>query len=193
MIRKIGFYFLSLWLLFISVIILTIKIPICCETDWVYVGTWNLISINIIPIICIISLIIGAISYYDFQYTLQGTEELAFKITDIENINYEPLTFLSTYIIPLVCIDLENIRYLIILLILLIVIGIIYVKTDLFYANPTLAIFKFKLYKVTGNFRYTNEIRTNIILITKDRLTNNDKVKYIKLDDRIYYAKKIGI
>ena len=118
MIRKIGFYFLSLWLLFISVIILTIKIPICCETDWVYVGTWNLISINIIPIICIISLIIGAISYYDFQYTLQGTEELAFKITDIENINYEPLTFLSTYIIPLVCIDLENIRYLIILLIL---------------------------------------------------------------------------
>lgn len=187
--RKVGLYFLSLWLMFALATIITIKIPMYFNNDWMYVGTIYLLKLNIIPIICFISLIIGMCSYYDFWYRFQGTPELPFTITEIDNIDYEHLTFLTTYIVPLVCFNFENFRYQIVLVILLIIIGIIYIRTDLFYANPTLAILKFRIYKISGDFA-NGETRSNIILITRENLIMEDKVNYIKLDDRIYYAKK---
>jgi hypothetical protein len=190
MIRKIGLFFLSLWLLFILIIIITIDIPITFSGDWYFIGFKYLITHNIIPIICFLSIVIGTISYYDFKFQTNGSPELSFKIDEIEKIDYEHLTFLTTYIIPLVCFQFERLRYMVSFVIILIAIGIIYIRTDLFYANPTLAILQFRIYKITGTFRKGGEIRKDRILISKDKLSKGDHVKYIKLDDRIYYACK---
>jgi hypothetical protein len=70
--------------------------------------------------------------------------------------------------------------------------GAIYIRTDLFYANPTLAILRFRIYKVSGSFR-GGETRDNIILICREKLNKNDRVKYIKIDERIYYAYKDSV
>lgn len=191
MIRKIGLFFLSLWLLFVLIIIITAKVPTCFTGDCTFVGWPYLLSNNLIPILCLFALLVGLISYLDFKYQMKGTPELSFKVTEIENIDYEHLTFLTTYIIPLVCFQFENLRYIIVFIIILFVIGSIYIRTDLFYANPTLAILKFRIYKVSGEFR-NGEKRQNRILISKDKLTKDDRVKYLKLDDRIYYASKVG-
>lgn len=190
MVRKIGLFFLSLWLLFLLMIIITANIPMCFKTDWEFVGFINLLKENIVPFICIIALSIGIVSYLDFRFQMRGAPELSFKVTEIENVDYEHLTFLTTYIIPLVCFNFDNTRYQVVFVLILFVIGIIYVRTDLFYANPTLAILQFRIYKVTGEFR-NGEVRHNRILITRQRLTKQDRVKYIKLDERIYYAFKI--
>lgn len=190
MIRKIGLFFLSLWLLFILIIIITVKFPICISKDCSFFGFSLLLSNNIIPLFSFLALTIGFFSYFDFKHQMKGTPELSFKITEVEDIDYEHLTFLTTYIIPLVCFQFENLRYIIVFVILLIVIGSIYIRTDLFYANPTLAILQFRIYKVTGEFR-TGEIRESRILISKDKLTKEDRVKYFKLDERIYYASKV--
>jgi hypothetical protein len=189
MIRKIGLYFLSLWLLFLLIIIITADIPICLGHESEFVGLKYLLLNNIVPIICIFSLIVGGLSYYDFNHQIKGTPELSFEITKIENIDYEHLTFLTTYIVPLVCFNFDNIRYEIVLAILLVVIGAIYIRTDLFYANPTLAILRFRIYKVSGSFR-NGETREAIILICREKLDIKDRVKYIKIDERIYYAYK---
>jgi hypothetical protein len=191
MIRKIGLFFLTLWLLFVLIIIITAKVPFCFSKDCSFVGVTYLLSNNIIPLLCFLALTIGIISYWDFRYQIKGTPELSFKITEIENIDYEHLTFLTTYIIPLVCFQFENLRYIIVFVILLIVIGSMYIRTDLFYANPTLAILRFRIYKVSGEFR-NGEIRKSKILISKDKLTKDDRVKYFKLDERIYYASKVN-
>lgn len=191
MTRKIGLYFLSLWLLFILIIVITIKIPFCSSKESSLTGFTFLIKTNIIPSLCLVSLIIGCFSYTDFKFQIKGTPELSFKIKDVENIDYEHLTFLTTYIIPLVCFQFENLRYIIVFVILLIVIGSIYIRTDLFYANPTLAILQFKIYRVNGEFR-NGETRNNKILISKDKLCKDDRVKYFKLDERIYYASKVN-
>lgn len=192
MIRKIGLYFLSLWLLFLLIIIITVDIPICWGNDWEFVGIGYLLSHNVVPIICILSLIIGGFSYYDFNHQITGTPELSFEITAIENIDYEHLTFLTTYIVPLVCFNFDSVRYEIVLAILLVVMGAIYIRTDLFYANPTLAILRFRIYKVSGSFR-GGGTRDNIILICREKLNKNDRVKYIKIDERIYYAYKDSV
>ena len=190
MIRKTGLFFLSLWLLFILIIIITVDIPVCFSDDYVFVGFGYIISHNIIPLLCILALLIGAFSYYDFRFQMDGSPELSFEITEIENIDYEHLTFLTTYIIPLVCFKFESLRYQIVFAFILTVIGIIYVRTDLFYANPTLAILQFRIYKVDGKFR-DGKFRREKILITKDTLKKEDNVKYLRLDDRIYYAFKV--
>lgn len=191
MIRKIGLFFLSLWLLFLLIIIITAKIPFCLGENCEFIGWTNLFKLNIIPFFCIIALVIGFISFFDFRFQMKGTPELSVKITEIENIDYEHLTFLTTYIIPLVCFQFENLRYILIFTIILFVIGLIYIRTDLFYANPTLAILGFRIYKISGEFR-KGEIRTEKILITKNQLQLNDRIKYFKLDERIYYASKIN-
>ncbi|TDE52725.1 anti-phage protein KwaA [Flavobacterium sp. GT3P67] len=191
MIRKIGLFLLSLWLLFILIILITAKIPLDVSLNAVFVGWRFLVVNNIIPIFCLIALIIGYISYRDFIHQIKGTPELSFKVKEIEKIDYEHLTFLTTYIIPLVCFQFDNLRYIFAFLIILFVIGSIYIRTDLFYANPTLAILNFRIYKVSGEFR-NGETRQNKILISKDLIEKEDRVKYYKLDERIYYATKVN-
>lgn len=191
MMRKIGLFLLSLWLLFVLVIIITIDIPLCFSDSCEFPEIKTLIRNNIIPIISFIALILGTLSYYNFVFKLKGTKELSFKIIEIENIDYEHLTFLTTYIVPLVTFNFLETRYQIVFFILLLVIGAIYIRTDLFYANPTLSILKFRIYKVTGEFR-DKSIRKNKVLLTRQDLSKNDRVKYIKLDDRIYFAQKEG-
>jgi hypothetical protein len=191
MYRKIGLFFLSLWLFFILTIIITINIPLCFTGDCEFIGFYELITNNIIPLICIICLIIGIISYLDFTFILNGATQLPFSIKEIESVDYEHLTFLTTYIIPLVCFNFLSVKYLIVLVILLIVIGIIYIRTDLFYANPTLAILNYRIYKINGTFK--EGTRNDIILISRSKLNKNERCDYIKLDNRIYYAKQKNV
>ena len=107
-----------------------------------------------------------------------------------KNINYEHLTFLTTYIVPLVCFNFESIRYKIVFLVLFVAVGAIYIRADLFYANPTLAVLQFRIYKISGKFR-NGENRSNIVLICREKLQIEDNVRYFRLDDRIYFAYKV--
>lgn len=190
-IQKMNFYLLSLGLLFVFFIIISFKIPknTCILFEWGWWDTWHVINTNIVSIISIIALLYSLFAYVKFQIDLGSSPDLPFTIKKIENSSYEHLTFLVTYIVPLISFDFDNNRQLIILAILLIIMGIIYIKTDLFYANPSLALLGFKLYKADGNFK--NGERNDIILISRERLSLNDKATYIKLDERIYYVKKV--
>ncbi|MBU2878732.1 MULTISPECIES: anti-phage protein KwaA [Aliiglaciecola] len=185
--RKFGLYIISLWLLFLLVIIITAKIPICWGDSCHFVGIENLNSSIIVPAICVVCLIWGGYEFKKFDFAIKGSTNIPFKLVKVESINYEHLTFLATYIIPLVTFDFESTRYLIVLALLLVFMGVIYIKTDLFYANPSLALLGFHIYKADGDFK-NHESRQNIIIITRCKLKSLDRVSYIKLDERIYYG-----
>lgn len=188
--RKVGLYIISIALLFCFIIVLKIDIPIYIGENWKFIGFKNLLQKNIIPLICFVFLLWALFEYKKFKFDLRGATDIPFQIKRIESVNYEHLTFLATYVIPLVSFDFNSERYLIVLGVLLIVMGIIYVKTDLFYANPSLALLGFHIYKVDGDFK-NNEVRTCLIIIALSKLSKNDRVSYIKLDERIYYAAKV--
>lgn len=187
-VRKVGLFFLSMWLFFVLAIVLTADIPFYIGSNWQFIGVLKLLGMNITPLLCLIGLVIGYISWFDFKSMTKGATNLPFKNIKVENQNYEHLTFLTTYIVPLVSLNLSSLRYQIVLIFLIVVICVIYVRTDLYYTNPTLALLGFKLYKVEGQFR-DNEVRKNIILITKDTITADSICDYVILDERIYYAK----
>lgn len=185
--RKAGLYIISLWLLFLLVIVITAKVPMCWGQGCEFIGFSKFNTAIIVPLVCVSFLLWGIYEFKRFSFDLKGTTNLPFKIVKIESINYEHLTFLATYIIPLVTFDFSSIRYLIVLILLLFFMGVIYIKTDLFYANPSLALLGFHIYKANGEFK-NNETREGIVIITRCKLKNLDRVSYIKLDERIYYG-----
>ncbi len=186
--RKIDLYILSLALLFIFFFIITINVPFCLPSeDCKFVGWKQLLTQNPIPIISALVLLYCIYAYKKFDFDLNGATDIPFEVTKVEGINYEHLTFLATYVVPLISFDFGSGRQMIVLVLLLIVMGIIYVKTDLFYANPSLALLGFHIYRADGDFK--NGKREGVILIARERVELGAKVSYIKLDDRIYYVR----
>ncbi|MGL5490867.1 MAG: anti-phage protein KwaA, partial [Shewanella sp.] len=108
---KFELYILSLWLLFFLIIVVTADIPLCLGDGCYFIGFSALISKNIIPFIALFLLILGIFFYKRFDYRISGSKKLPSKIEKIEDLNYEHLTFLTTYIIPLICFNLSSPRY----------------------------------------------------------------------------------
>lgn len=185
--EKFELYVLSLWFLFVLIIVVTIDIPICFEEECVFLGFAEILKRNVVSVIALIFVLIGVLYYFRFDYKIAGAKSIPVTISSVEDINYEHLTFLTTYIIPLICFNLTSERYLIALGLLLIVIGVIYVKTDKFYANPTLAILGFQLYSAVVTRRTGQAVK--VVLISKDRLQDGSQIQFLELDSRVYYAK----
>lgn len=71
------------------------------------------------------------------------------------------------------------------LVIMIIVIGLIYVKTNRFYSNPSLALLGFKIYKGTIHDRGDKEF----VIVCHGELKNDSIIKYIKIDDETCIVK----
>lgn len=184
--RKIDLYILSLALLFVFLLILLVDIS-SLPFNLKDVEKWKNLGVsNFLSIVVFLALLYCFFAYFRFDFDLKGAANIPFEIERIENINYEHLTFLATYVVPLISFDFESGRQMLVLALLLIVMGIIYIRTDLFYANPSLALLGFRIYRANGLFK--DGKRNEIILICRGKLKEKQKVSYIKLDDRIYYV-----
>jgi len=127
-----------------------------------------LASNNKLAIIIILILLYCVFAYRRFKFRLVGAADISFEITEIECANHEHLIFLATYIVPFAGFNINNNRQLAALVLLLVVIGIIFIKTNIFYTNPTLTLLGFQTYRASGLFK--NGERRNIILICQEKL-----------------------
>lgn len=185
---KIKLYIMSLWLLFVLIFMLTIDIPLCFWENKETFKWLNLLQNNWLSILSLIMVIVGMYIAGAMQREWDGVCNPPVKIKTIKNENYEYLTFLTTYIIPLICIDLTEIRYIIILIVLLILIGYIFISMDLYYGNPTLALMGYKLYRAEiEGYNDSNDI----ILISKDYLLKEQSIKWIIIDENVWLAKEV--
>lgn len=184
--NRIKLYIISLWLLFLLIIIKEFKW--CMWKD--YLGwkdnLYNLFTSNILSDLSFFLLILGIIFLFDLRYKIKGTLDLPKKIKKIKNLNYEHLTFLTTYIIPFICFDLDDTRNTIIFIFLLVIIGAIYIRTNLFYSNPTLALLGYQIYQVE------TESASDLILITQGELKDGESFNNIEIGNTVFYAKVIS-
>lgn len=189
MLQKIELFITSLWLLFLLVFIYTINVPICFEDNAKFIGISSLIKINIIPLICLSLMFLGLIFYFRFDYKIvKSAPNLPQQVKKINDLNYETVAFLVTYIIPLLFFimdfDIGNTRNLIMFFAILFIIGVIYINTNLFYTNPSLSILGYRIYKVT-----TEQVEDMVVII-KGKLKLNDFFYPKLIDDNIYFIKK---
>lgn len=184
---KVRFYIMSLWLLFFLIFLLTVDVPISFEPDAKFIGWDELLSRNILSTISLSCAMGSWVLARNLQYQWQGVTNPPYKVKSIKNENYEYLTFLTTYIIPLICIDLSNLRYVLVLIVLLFIIGYIFVRMDLYYGNPTLALMGYRLYRadIEGV-----DAPDGVILIAQNRLSSGASIKWIEIDELIWVAKE---
>lgn len=185
---KLRFYFMSLWLLFVLIFLLIVDIPSCFSKDAHFIGFGPLLKRNWLAFISLLFAILGWLVASREKQRWAGVTNPPYKIESIKNENYEYLTFLTTYIIPLICIDLTKIRYVFVLAVLLVLIGFIFIRMDLYCGNPTLALMGYRLYRA--------EIKgvdapDGIVLISKDRLSKRSAIKWIPIDKYVWIAKEI--
>ena len=184
---KIQFYVLSLWLLFVLIFLLSVNIPISFDKEAEFIGFWPLIQRNWLAIISLAMVFVGIIISFKLKHKFKGAHNPPAEVISIKNENYEYLTFLTTYIIPLICINLEQTRYVIVLVVLLIMIGLIFVKMDLYLGNPTLALLGYHLYRIEAKGVSSKD---GILVISKDKLFVGSMIKWIKITDYVWVAKE---
>ena len=185
---KLRFYFMSLWLLFILMFLLTVDIPISFDKNAHFIGFLPLLQRNWLALLSLFLALIGWVMALNEQWKWKGVSNPPYEIQSIKNENYEYLTFLTTYIIPLVCIDFSQIRYIIMLGVLLILIGFIFIRMDLYCGNPTLALLGYRLYRAEIKGLTTPD---GILLISKDRLSTGSSITWIPIDNYVWIAKEL--
>lgn len=179
---KITFYLISLWLLFILASIDTFNL----FENGKFIGKENIIKNNIFTIILFMFSIVSIGLTKVVNYKRKGAMNPSHKISALKNENYEVMTFLATYIIPLACINLTEVKSFVVFIILVVVLGVIVTKMDLYMANPTLALLGYKLYSI----KVTNE-DDNYIVISKDDLQVGDDIEWKILDNKRWYVRKV--
>lgn len=185
-IEKIQLYIASLLFLFILVFIQKINIPLYFGSDAYFIGIIKLIQMNIIPILQIPMIALSIWFAIRFKYRINSGMKGDFEIINIKSKNYEHLTFMATYIIPLACINIESMRFYIILLFLIVIIGLIYVKTNMYYSNPTLALMGLHIYEAEAKIKGEKK---STILISNCKLTKDSKIEFRELGDDIYFVR----
>lgn len=184
---KLSLYCISLWILMFMLIVLKIDVSIL-GTNISWQTFKYFIASNIFSLICIGIILVGLIGYAYFKDSLKNAKRLPVVIEKCESVNYENLSFLATYVIPLVCFPMETDREIFVLFAVIVIIGCIFVKTNLYYTNPSLVLLGFNVYSVKcKNGTAFNEG----IVIVKGRLEVNDTIKYMSLSDNVYFARRI--
>ncbi len=190
--KQLKLYIMSLWILFVLVIVATLKVPLCFGKNSLFIGWDKLFTPNnLVAFGCIILTVLGLLFYYQFNRKLNGAPDgLPLQLTKIENINYEYVSLFMT-LISVIAFDFTTIRGAVLFALVIIILGAIFIKTELFYSNPSFALLGYYIYRVSTN--HNEIIPDSSILIARWKLKVNEKVDYLKITDSVFYCQKSKI
>lgn len=189
--EKIKLYILSLMFLFVMVIFLSINIkPPSSDSDLKHNIIIYYALSNWLPILMLVLIAYCEFLRREFDFELNGSASDSLLVIDCKSENYEHLSFLATYIFPFAGLNFDSPLKLLAYLFLLIVIGIIFVRTDKYYTNPTLSIYGYKLYRATLADHVSHY--HSVIVLTKHDLRKGQNIAYKFISEDVCFARKIN-
>ena len=184
---KLSLYCISLWILMFMLIVLKMDVSMMGEKSGLK-ALKEFLCTNMFSWVCVCIILVGLMGYAYFIDYLKNAKRLPVEIEECESVNYENLSFLATYVIPLVCFPMETDREIFVLFAVIIIIGCIFVKTNLYYTNPSLVLMGFNVYSVKCK---NGDAFKNGIVIVKGKLKVNDTIKYMSLSDNVYFVRRV--
>lgn len=184
---KLSLYCISLWILMFMLIVLKIDVSMIHEKNSIETLK-EFLCANEFSGICICIILVGLMGYVYFKDYLKNAKRLPVEIEECESVNYENLSFLATYVIPLVCFPMETDREIFVLFAVIIIIGCIFVKTNLYYTNPSLVLMGFNVYSV--KCKNEGAFKRGIVIV-KGKLKVKDTIKYMSLSDNVYFVRRV--
>lgn len=144
---------------------------------------WLFKDSNLIIVIMVILLII---SFFISKLFIKGiTSDSAHsgKVVSIKPMNIEYMSFVATYLIPLFTFEMTGIRSFFIFVFTYVLMGMLYVKANIYYSNIGLFFSKFNIYAVTIEVQdlvQNSNYKFETILIGKN--------KNLKIDNKILFS-----
>ena len=187
----IGFYLTSMFFFLVIVIILGTSIPVYCGPDWEFAG-WDVFLQKgvIIPIVCLSLIAVSIIFGLWISKRKEGSRLGPITGATFENVSGDVMSFVAAYFFPLVSFNLNSTwRHVVVLALLFVILGAVFVCSDLYYCNPTLILLGYRTYKATWKTKDGKEVCR--VIIIRDTMNEGDRFKYIPIDNKTYFAYKI--
>ena len=140
------------------------------------------IPVKIFLISILIFIVISIISLMSIIISKNGTKKLL--IENIERTDDTIISYIMTYIIPILKVDKYEI---VVNILLFILIGYLYIRLNLLYLNPLWSMFGYISYRVNND---TVLITNYKITDLKIKIKNNQSVKGFYMANDIFIAKK---
>lgn len=182
-------YFISLSPLFIILIIRYFNLHVF---SLFRSSEWNKIKCEdyafIISIVCSIIALLFIVQFainLRIGYDIEGA-----LITDKpESLNHEMVGVLGSIVLPFISANFTSVKESLASIFMIIIIGLLSTKSNIYYKNPVLAIFNFKIYNVVTEHTNGNHPKKfDVLCLTK--LNKNDSLYVKKIGEGIYYVKK---
>lgn len=138
----------------------------------------------------IIALASGAVALLSVAGTLvylrvlNRLEGVPTTIADSHGRGEQVMSYIVTYIIPFLAVALTDWQQAVALVVFFVILGYLYVNSDMIHINPTLNLFGYRLYEVTLDNGATYS------LITRGRVQKGKSLKLIRLGDEILFEKR---
>ena len=188
--QKIALYILSMTFFFIIVGLLCMDLPICYNGEFIgFDQLWKNIRVGIVIISTTIVIEIVVYRYLKNLWN-HTSKELTVEVVKVEEQNYDTLTFIASFMIPLVSFQLHQLSHWIVLAVLVIVVGVIFCNSKGYYTNPTLALLGFHLYNLSIMTQQVGkgEQKRSIVMISRERLETGSRFRYVKITDEVGYV-----
>ncbi|MBO0454637.1 hypothetical protein [Candidatus Enterococcus murrayae] len=138
---------------------------------------------NSLPFLCIL-LLAGSIILFKIFIKGQKTKgNHRLKIKKASSINENYLEMLNSYILPILVTSFSNLNATLSFLVVLLLNGYLYTKTELYHSNLFLALRGYNLFNVEGirgNDSFTEEVEG--VLLSKKRIKKDETIKIIYLN-----------
>ncbi len=140
----------------------------------------------LIPIIVISS--IALLHVFSTLNKISGSYKIGDSVVAkgrIENTSKATLEYFLTYVVPLLTFNLTEWKEFTIFGIVFFIIGVLYVKSDLIYMNPTLILLRFNIYKLVLDER-------EVVVISKNNNKKGIMNPVVEIGAGVYYERRTG-
>src|SRR6266436_9590972 len=121
-----------------------------------------------------------------FFYFAQRFAPIQEKITGLHGRDAEPMSYIASYLIPFIALPFSGWQQVTALLILIVVLGIVYVNSNMIHINPMLNLLGYHLYEII-----VEHSERPHALITHQHIALGDTIHIIDIGDGIFLEKGV--
>ena len=138
---------------------------------------------------CLLWCVISVFLYIFFRFLVSFGGNGGFTIKEINEDKEAGLSFFLTLIVPLLIGNLNEWQNAIAFVLVFLIIFILLMKTDLFYANPVLTLLGYHVYKLS--FNDNSDIVQPCIVVSAVKITREHTIEYKNITEAVIFSKII--
>lgn len=185
--NKFKLFSISLIAIWAVLLVKNVDVPVYLGADAQFVGFGRLLSYrNVIALASAVMVVVGLCSIHQLNHRLKGSpDSLKITLTDVSDRNVEYVNVLATVVtlISVILVPTETFRDFLVFILLMLVIGICFMRTNLYYSNPLFAALGYHIYTVGSN---SSKLQVGSVAISRKKLIVGDKVLSYHISDNVY-------